>query len=73
MKHTYYKSPPQDMSIFLILKNTTFGTSLVVQWLRLSAPNERGPGSIPGQGIRFQMLQLKIPHAEMKIEAATKT
>ena len=24
---------------------------MVVQWLRLSAPNARGPGSNPGQGI----------------------
>ena len=40
MKHIYYKSPPQDMSIFLILKNTTFGSFPVVQWLILSAPSE---------------------------------
>ena len=26
------------------------GTSLVVQWLRLHAPNARGLGWIPGQG-----------------------
>ena len=26
------------------------GTSLVVQWLRLHAPNSGGLGSIPGQG-----------------------
>ena len=29
-----------------------FGTSLVVQWLRLRAPNAGGLGSIPGQGSR---------------------
>ena len=28
------------------------GTSLVVQWLRLHAPNAEGPGSMPGQGAR---------------------
>ena len=33
-----------------------FGTSLVVQWLRLCAPNAGDMGSIPGQGT-------KIPHA----------
>ena len=33
-----------------------FGTSLVVQWLRLCAPNAGGTGSIPGQGT-------EIPHA----------
>ena len=35
------------------------GTSLVVQWLRLHAPNTGGLGSIPGQGT-------KIPHASTK-------
>ncbi|TEA31888.1 hypothetical protein DBR06_SOUSAS8310129, partial [Sousa chinensis] len=29
--------------------------SLVVQWLRLHAPNAGGPGSIPGQGTRSHM------------------
>ena len=33
-----------------------WGTSLVVQWLRLHAPNAGSPGSIPGQ----------IPHAATK-------
>ena len=32
------------------------GTFLVVQWLRLQAPNAGGPGSIPGQGTRSPML-----------------
>ena len=57
------------------------GTSLVVQWLRLWAPNAGGPGSIPGQGtrshmpqLRPHMLQLKILHMATKIPcAATKT
>ena len=32
-------------------------TSLVVQWVRLYAPNAGGkPGSIPGQETRFHML-----------------
>ena len=35
------------------------GTSLVVQWLRLQAPNEGDPGSFPGQGTRSLMLQLR--------------
>ena len=43
------------------------GTSLVVQWLKLHAPNAGDPGSIPGQGIRSHMLPLKI------LSAATKT
>ncbi|TEA37608.1 hypothetical protein DBR06_SOUSAS5310035, partial [Sousa chinensis] len=33
--------------------------SLVVQWLRLHAPNAGGPGSIPGWGPRSHMPQLK--------------
>ena len=37
------------------------GTSLLVQWLRLSAFNVGNLGSIPDQGTRSQMLQLKEP------------
>ena len=37
------------------------GTSLVVQWLRLHAPNAGDLDSIPGQGTGPHMLQLKIP------------
>ena len=35
------------------------GTSLVVQWLGVCTPNAGGPASIPGQGTRSHMLQLK--------------
>ena len=42
-------------------KGSTLGTSLVVQWLRLCAPNAGGPGLIPGQGTRSLMQQLKDP------------
>ncbi|TEA29429.1 hypothetical protein DBR06_SOUSAS8610118, partial [Sousa chinensis] len=34
--------------------------SLVVQWVRLHAPNAGDPGSIPGQGTRSRMLQLRV-------------
>ena len=34
--------------------------SLVVQWLRLHAANAGGLGSIPGQGTRSHMLQLRV-------------
>ena len=37
-------------------------TSLVVQWLRLHAPNAGSLGSIPGWGTRSHMPQLKILH-----------
>ena len=36
------------------------GTSLVVQWLRLCVPNAGGPGSVPRQGSRFHMPQLRV-------------
>ena len=42
------------------------GTSLVVQWLRLWAPNAEGPGLNAGQGTRSYMPQLKIPQATTK-------
>ena len=35
------------------------GTSLVAQWLRLCAPKVGAPGSIPGQGTRSHMLQVR--------------
>ena len=51
------------------------GTSLVLQWLRLCAPNAGVSGSIPGQEtishmpqLRVCMLQLNILHASMKIK-----
>ena len=42
------------------------GTSLVVQWLRLHAPNAGGPGSIPGQEIRYHTWQLSRGAAKKK-------
>ena len=52
------------------------GTTMVVQWVKLPAPNSGGPSLIPGQGTRSHMPQLKILHAAMKIKdprAAAKT
>ena len=40
-----------------LLRNSSLGTSLVVQWLRLPALNAGGPGLIPGQGTRCRMPQ----------------
>ena len=51
----------------LPLRIRKLGTSLVVQLLRLWAPNARGPGSIPAQGTRSHMPQLKI------LQVTTKT
>ena len=52
--------------IYLTIKKHCDRTSLVVQWLRLSALNPGDPGLIHGQGTRSHMLQLKIPHAATK-------
>ena len=41
-------------------QNKLWGTSLVIQWLRLHTPNAEGPSSIPGQGTRCPMLQLRV-------------
>ncbi|TEA42194.1 hypothetical protein DBR06_SOUSAS6810117, partial [Sousa chinensis] len=40
--------------------------SLVVQRLRLHAPNAGGPGSIPGQGTRSYMPQLRAHMPQLK-------
>ena len=49
-----------------------WGTFLVVQWLRLCAPNAGGLGLIPGQGTRSHMLLLIVCMPELKIlHAAT--
>ena len=51
----------------------SFGTSLVVQWLRLCVPNAGSLSSIPGRGIRSHMLQLRVRMLQLKIpHAATK-
>ena len=42
------------------LKNIVVWTSLVVQWLRLCAPSKGDWGSIPGQGTRAYILQLRV-------------
>ena len=45
-----------------------WGTSLVVQWLRLHIPNAVRPRLILVLETRFYILQLKTPQAAMKIE-----
>ena len=55
-------------------KNTYLETSLVIQWLRLRAPNAGGPGLILGQRNRPHMLQLRVHLLQLKIpNVATKT
>ena len=50
--------------------NLLKGTSLVVHWLRLRAPNADSPGSIPGQGTRSHILQLRVHMPQLKISSA---
>ena len=57
----------------ILHKISYVGTSLMVQLLRLCAPNAGGPGSIPGQGTRSRMLQLRAHILQLKIlHVATK-
>ena len=51
-------------------KEFSLGTSLVVQWLRLCAPNAGGLGSIPGQGTKFHMLQLRVHMPQPRLGTA---
>ena len=53
------------------IKTTTLRTSLLVQWLRLYIPNAGGQGSIPGQGTRSHISQLKVWKPLLKILHAT--
>ena len=39
---------------------------LVVQWLRLQAPNAGGLGSVPDQITRSHMLQLRLHTSQLK-------
>ena len=51
-----------------------WGTSLVVLWLRFHAPNVESLGSIPGQGTRSHMPQIRVCMLHLKIPTvATKT
>ena len=43
----------------------SLGNSLVVQWLRLCAPDTGGLGLIPGQGTRSHMPQLRLYAAKL--------
>ena len=64
-------------------KNIYPGTSIVVPWLTLHAPNAGGLGLIPGQGTRSNVLQLRVHTPQLRsrmlqrrskiVQAATKT
>ena len=51
-----------------MLKNSPAGTSLVVQGLRLHAPNAGGLGLISGRGTRSHMLQLRVHMLQQKLQ-----
>ena len=48
----------------LLIENRVIGILLLVQWLRLQAPNAGGLGSIPSQGTRSHMPQLRLKTAK---------
>ena len=54
----YLEQVTQVYNIVMSLRQT-LGISLVDQWLRLHTPNAGNPGSIPGQGTRSHMLQIR--------------
>ena len=56
----------QSLPSSALNKGIRHRTFLVVQWLRLCAFNAGVLGSIPGQGTRSHMEQLKIPLATTK-------
>ena len=68
VQEAFSQSNPQPMTNgSWCLKISVSRTSLVAQWLRPCVPNAGGPSSIPGQGTRSYIIQLKIPHAATKI------
>ena len=53
-------------------KRSAEGSLWWFQWLRLPAPIAGSEGSIPGQRTRSHMLQLKIPHTELRLAQPNK-
>ena len=53
------QAPHQSYLHVLVLAVNTVRTSLVGQWLRLHTSKAGGLDSIPGQGTRSHMLQLR--------------
>ena len=67
LKRWWFFSRLGLLKIYMVmLKGQKSRTCLVVQWLRLRAPNAGNPGLIPGQGTRVHLQQLKILHATIK-------
>ena len=49
-----------------------WGTCLVVQWLSLCTPNAGGPGSIPGQGTRPHVKQIRVCMPQLRLVQSNK-
>ena len=64
----WQKGAGQGTSSSVGCVSKVFGESLVVQWLRLHAPNAGDLGLTPGQGSRSHIEQLKIPCAATKTQ-----
>ena len=52
--------------IIFLLQDLDQGTSLMIQWLRILTPNAGGLGSIPSQGTRSHMPQLRVCMLQLK-------
>ena len=63
-----YPSEAKDKKIGDATSPDKCGTSLVVRWLRLRAPNAGGLGSIPDQVTRSCMQQWRFPRASSKTQ-----
>ena len=61
----YFKTIPHCFD-YCNLK-ISWGTSLVVQWLRLRDPNAGGTGSIPGRGTKTLIYQTVWPKKKKKV------
>ena len=56
---------PNNLTLLLKFSYKTWkGTSLVVQWLRLHAPNAGDMGLIPGQGTKIPQAPKKKTHTQ---------
>ena len=64
------KSEHLSRGLNLLFEEGVWGTSLVVQWLRLCTPNAGALGLIPGQGTRSHMLQLRLHFPQLNIPHA---
>ena len=60
-----------NLQLQILMVSQSQFLALVVQWLKLCAPNSGCLGSIPGQETRFHILQLRVLMLQLKILSAT--